>query len=158
MNKPSNKMNLIFIVLFFLEVLLRSTGSDTLYNLELLLSAVIVYQEFKSRDRFIYLLFIFLTSLLESINFELVGLRAFIFCFVYILINFLQIPIKSLKENPHIKSLAILVSVIFLLQVSSDIFQGMKVNLNPSSIIINIFIYIFIYKIINKYSPSKYVV
>ena len=158
MSQPNSKINLIFILLFFLEILFRSSGSDFLYNIELLIPTIIIYQEFKIRDRFAYYLFLFLTMFVESVNFELVGLRGFVFTFLYLFINALENFVKILQRNTQVKGVFLLIAILILIQISRDIYYGFEININFLSIIVNIVLYIIIYKIVNKFSPSRYAV
>ena len=156
MNK-NNRIVILIILTFFLEVILKSSGIDFFSNLEPLIIICLVYQEKREGNNFVFGLFILFSLILEIINFNFLGLRSLVFSLVYILINLLSGIIKPIKRNVNFKISIILLLVLILVQVFTGIYRSGFANINLGSILGNFILYIIIYNIFNKFIPNKYI-
>jgi|GEM_PF-4298417 len=149
---------LLLIFFFLIELILKSSGIELISNIELLIIAIVIIEELQGRDFGIYLVFLLLSVALEAVSFELVAMRGFILTLVYLMVNFLFANFKALTNN---KDLKILIIVLFSL-VLVTIFRSYElmgvISFNFWGVLVNLFLYIIIYKLINRLAPSRYVI
>ena len=149
---------LLLIFFFLIELILKSSGIELISNIELLIIAIVIIEELQGRDFGIYLVFLLLSVALEAVSFELVAMRGFILTLVYLMVNFLFANFKALTNN---KDLKILIIVLFSL-VLVTIFRSYElmgvISFNFLGVLVNLFLYIIIYKLINRLAPSRYVI
>lgn len=149
---------IILTIFFLIELVLKSSGIELISNVELLIIAIVIVEELQGRDFGVYLLFLLLSATLEAVGFELVAMRGFILTLIYLMVNFLFVNFKALANNKDLKIIIIVgVSLVLISTFRSYDLTGI-ININLPSLILNLFLYILIYKIINKLAPSRYVI
>jgi hypothetical protein len=150
--------SILLIIFFLVELILKSSGIDIFSNIELLIIGIVIIEELQGRDFGIYLVFLLFSIILEAVSFELVAMRGFILTLVYLMVNLIFVNFKGLANNKDLKILIIIILSISMVSVFRSYELMGSVNLNLLGLLGNLFLYIIIYKIINKLAPSRYVI
>jgi hypothetical protein len=155
--KLRNKI-IFLLFLFIIELILKSSGIGIISNIELLIIGIVLIEEVQGRDLTIFIIFLTLSMVLEAINFELVAMRGFITALVYLLTNNIFNSFKVLSGNRDLKMLSIVLFSIVIVSIFRSYELLGRVELNIFDLVVNLLVYIIIYRIISKLAPNRYVI
>jgi hypothetical protein len=153
-----NKINLLYGLFFFLEIIFKSSGVGFLSDLALLVILFIINQEFNGRNVGLYLAFILLTVFIEAISLDYICMTAFFVSIVYLFINLIGLVINQINKNRKIKILLILLFYLILEGLTVDIMHGNTIKFDLVSILLNLVILFVMYQVISKINSGKYVI